>query len=99
LAQYSLLQPGGALIPSQNNGTGFPDYTLSGFDINLGTDIQAGDQLIFYARISGANDGPDSFFIIPQQVPGPIVGAGLPGLLAGLAGLWGFARIRRRRTV
>jgi len=97
LAQYSLLQPGGALIPSQNNGTGFPDYTLSGFDINIGTDIQLGDQLIFYARISGANDGPDSFFLIPQAVPGPVVGAGVPGLLAGCFGLWGLARRRRAR--
>ena len=97
LAQYSLLAPGGALIPSQNNGTGFPDYTLSGFDINIGTDIQLGDQLIFYARISGANDGPDSFFLIPQAVPGPVVGAGVPGLLAGCIGLWGLARRRRAR--
>jgi hypothetical protein len=97
LAQYSLLQPGGALIPSQNNGTGFPDYTLSGFDINIGTDIQLGDQLIFYARISGANDGPDSFFLIPQAVPSPVVGAGVPGLLAGCFGLWGLARRRRAR--
>ena len=97
LAQYSLLQPGGALIPSQNNGTGFPDYTLSGFDINIGTDIQAGDKLIFYARISGANDGPDSFFIVPQAVPGPVVGAGAPGLLAACLGLWGLARRRRAR--
>jgi len=96
LAQYSLLQPGGALIPSQNNGTGFPDYTLSGFDINLGTDIQAGDQLIFYARISGANDGPDSFFLIPQAVPGPIVGAGLPGLIMACGGLLALARRRRK---
>ena len=89
LAQYSLLQPGGALIPSQNNGTGFPDYTLSGFNIDLGTDIQLGDQLVFYARISGANDGPDSFFLVPQQVPGPIAGAGIPGLIAGLRRLLG----------
>ena len=66
LAQYSLFQPGGALIPSVNNGTGFPDYTLTGFNIDIGGDIQAGDQLIFYARIRGANDGPDSFFLIPQ---------------------------------
>jgi hypothetical protein len=95
LAQYSLLAPGGALIPSQNNGTGFPDYTLSGFDINIGTDIQLGDQLIFYARISGANDGPDSFFLVPQVVPGPLMGAGLPGLLAGCLGLWGLHRRRR----
>jgi hypothetical protein len=65
LAQYSLFEPGGTPILSQNNGTGFPDYTLSGFNINLGTDILAGDKLIFYARISGANDGPDSFFLIP----------------------------------
>jgi len=97
LAQYSLLQPGGALIPSVNNGTGFPDYTLSGFDINLGSDIQLGDQLIFYARISGANDGPDSFFLVPQAVPGPIVGAGLPGLIAGCFALLGLARWRRRK--
>jgi len=96
LAQYSLLQPGGALIPSLNNGTGFPDYTLSGFDINIGTDIQLGDQLIFYARISGANDGPDSFFLVPQAVPGPVVGAGIPGLVIACGALWGFARRRRQ---
>jgi len=96
LAQYSLLQPGGALIPSINNGTGFPDYTLSGFDINIGSDIQLGDQLIFYARISGANDGPDSFFLVPQAVPGPVVGAGIPGLVIACGALWGFARRRRQ---
>jgi len=97
LAQYSLLQPGGALLTNANNGTGFPDYTLSGFDINLGTDIQAGDQLIFYARISGANDGPDSFFLVPQQVPGPIVGAGIPGLIAACGAMLAFARNRKRK--
>ncbi len=98
LAQYSLLQPGGALIPSQNNGTGFPDYTLSGFDINLGSDIQLGDQLIFYARISGANDGPDSFFLIPQAVPGPVVGAGIPGLVMAAGALLALARRRRQNA-
>jgi hypothetical protein len=95
LAQYSLFTPGGAPIPSQNNGTGFPDYTLSGFNITLGDDIKFGDQLVFYARISGANDGPDSFFIIPNQVPGPLMGAGAPGLLAACLGLWGLHRRRR----
>ena len=34
---------------------------------------------------------------IPLQVPGPAVGAGLPALLAGLFGLFGFNRLRRRR--
>ena len=99
LAQYSLLQPGGTPIPSQNNGTGFPDYTLSGFNIDIGTDIQVGDQLIFFARISNATDGPDSFFLIPQQVPGPIVGAGIPGLIAGCFALLGLGRWRRNRRV
>ena len=99
LAQYSLLQPGGALLTNANNGTGFPDYTLSGFDIQLGVDIQAGDQLIFYARISGANDGPDSFFLIPQQVPGPIVGAGIPGLIAACGMMLALARRRKKLGV
>ena len=98
LAQFSLLQPGGALIPSVNNGTGFPDYTLSGFNITPGVDIQAGDQLIFYARISGANDGPDSFFLIPQPVPGPAVGAGIPGVIAACGALWALARRRKQAS-
>jgi len=98
LAQYSLFDPGGTVLPSINNGTGFPDYTLSGFNISLGSDIQLGDQLIFYARLSGANDGPDSFFLVPQAVPGPIVGAGIPGLIAACGLLVGLARRRRRQA-
>lgn len=101
LTQHTVLAafspgPGGTPIPSLNNGTGFPDYTLTGFDINIGTDIQAGDQLIFFARISNQTDGPDSFFLTPAVVPGPIAGAGIPGLLA-MIGMGGFYGWRRRR--
>jgi hypothetical protein len=98
LSVFSLL-PGGTPLVNANNGTGFPDWTLSGFNIDIGTDIAAGDQLIFFARISNASDGPDSFFLIPSPaaVPGPIAGAGIPGLLAGLSGLVWLNRRRKQQ--
>lgn len=88
-------------IASQNNGTGFPDYTLGTFNITVGGDIHAGDQLIFFANIQNANDGPDSFFIQPiatAAVPGPIVGAGIPGLVTACGALFGLNFWRRRRN-
>ena len=80
----------GQLMVAANNGTGFPDMTLSllgGSLINL-ANVDPNDSIMFFARITGANDGPDSFFIVPsvQAVPlGPAgwyFGAGLFGLLA-----------------
>lgn len=97
LSAFSLA-PGGTPLVNANNGTGFPDWTLSGFDIALGTDIHVGDQLIFFARMSNASDGPDSFFIQPTAVPGPIVGAGIPGLIAACGMMLGFNRYRRRKV-
>ena len=88
--------PGGVPIDPPNNGTGFPDYTLTGFSL---AGINAGDRIGFFARITNANDGPDSFFLVPNSfvVPGPAVGAGLPALLAGCLSLWGLGAWRRRR--
>lgn len=90
LASFTGGTPGN--VPDINNGTGFPDYTLSGFTLN---GINPGDTVLFLARMSGLNDGPDSFFIESgQPVPGPVVGAGLPGVLAAMA-LWALHRRRR----
>jgi len=85
--------PGGIELPTIQNGTGFPDYTLSGLTL---AGINPGDDVLFYARITGANDGPDSFFLIPnaQAVPGPIAGAGIPGLIAAAFTL---LALRRRK--
>jgi len=86
-------------VPSFHNGTGYPDYTLTGFDLNRG-DIALGDTVIFAARMSGLNDGPDSFFLEPgvAAVPGPIVGAGIPGLITACLTLLGLGRYRRKQT-
>jgi len=86
---------GGVPLPSLSNGTGFPDYQLNGLTL-AGLDLT--HEYAFFGRISGANDGPDSFFIVAQAVPGPIVGAGLPGLITACFALMGLAGWRRRRN-
>jgi hypothetical protein len=84
--------PGGVLLPATANGTGHPDYTLDGLSL---AGLNLTHEYAFFARISGANDGPDSFFIVPSAVPGPIVGAGIPGIVAACAMLFGLHRRRR----
>lgn len=87
-------------LPTANNGTGFPDFLLTGFDINR-NDLNANSQIEFFAAWSNASDGAESFFIVPGPsvaVPGPIAGAGLPGLVAAAMFLLGLARHRRRRA-
>jgi len=85
----------GQLLVAANNGTGFPDMTLSvlgGSLINL-ANIDQNDSLLFFARITGANDGPDSFFIVPQVQAVPL---GPAGWYFG-AGLMGLVALQRRR--
>ena len=49
--------------------------------------------------IGASNDGADSFLAFQQSaVPGPIVGAGIPGMIAACGGLFGLNFWRRRRN-
>lgn len=98
IAAFSPSPLDGVLVPNTENGTGHPDYTLTGLTLQ-GLDLN--HEYAFFARISGATDGPDSFFIVPNvaAVPGPIVGAGIPGLVTACFGMLGFSFWRRRRNL
>ena len=87
-------EPGGVLVPSTNNGTGYPDYTLNGLRL---TANDLGDQIIFFARITGANDGPDSFFLIPDQQAAVPEASTWAMMIAGFFGVGGLALRKRRR--
>jgi hypothetical protein len=84
-------------MPVIDNGNGKADYLISGFDLS---GIPDGHRLLFRADWSGASDGGESFYIVPQvsAVPSPIVGAGIPGLVAACGGMFGLNFWRRRRN-
>ena len=84
-------------MTSTNNGNGFADWTL-------GTVSLAGFSptatVLFHAVWNNASDGGESFFLVSTlPVPGPIAGAGLPGLILACGGLLALARRRRKLVV
>jgi hypothetical protein len=79
-----------------NNGNGFADFTLNTVSL---AGLLSTDQILFHASWDNASDGAESFFLVNSNaapVPGPIVGAGLPGLVAACGGLLVLARRRRQ---
>jgi hypothetical protein len=75
-----------------NNGNGFGDWSLG-----VIAPFAVTDQVLFHAVWNGASDGGESFFIVPLAVPGPLAGAGLPGLVMACGGVLALARRRRQQ--
>jgi hypothetical protein len=94
LAAYQSPFDAGTPVPSFHNGTGYPDYTLGSFQL---TGAAAGHDILFFARISGANDGPDSFFLVADTTAAVPEASTWAMLLAGFAGIGGIAMRRNRK--
>jgi len=95
LAAYSP-GPGGTLLPSIHNGTGYADYLITGLTL---AGINPGDNLLFYSRISGANDGPDSFFLKANATVAPVpLPAALPLFGTAVGGLFLLKKHKARRA-
>jgi len=76
-----------------NNGTGFPDFQLTGL---TAANLVDNHQYAFFARMTNTNDGPDSFFLVPG------VQAAVPELstwammILGFFGIGGVTMMRKR---
>jgi hypothetical protein len=81
-------------LSATNQGTGFPDMTLGSFSL-IGLDLT--HEYAFFARISGATDGPDSFFLVAAaQVDETPLPAAV--WLFGSAAAGGAFMLRRRKN-
>ena len=80
-----------------NNGNGFGDWTLGTVSL---AGLASTTSVLFHAVWNNASDGGESFFLVSAvPIPGPIVGAGLPGLIFACGGLLALARRRRKLAV
>jgi hypothetical protein len=63
------------------------------------SEVTAGNPLnIFVADIHSSQTGFTGPVSTPVSVPGPLAGAGIPGIIAGCFALWGLTKRGRRRA-
>ena len=84
---------GPTTLLSNNNGNGYSDALLSGFNLSA---FAAAATAQFFLTYHNATDGREEFFLVSSQTPGTSVPAPAALFLLG-AGLVGLGAMRRRQ--
>jgi uncharacterized protein (TIGR03118 family) len=89
----------GAFLGMLLDPTGNPITNSGLWALGVGNGGNGGDSNALFFT-AGINDERDGLFgeiqVAPSNVPGPIIGSGLPGLIAACGGLLGWWRRRRK---